>query len=148
MEYYLKYKRNLIMKTLKKNLFTLTLLISAISSMNGQSFSIKGLFCNKNEKTISAHYTLKTGDSVISSGIAKKINLKLELNQNYSLTVTKKGCQSKTIYFSTYTEIKKDFRFHFHILLQEINDSVLASNKIAGKVFYDLKAKDFNYTTY
>jgi len=137
------------MKTIKKNLFALMLLVSTLSKMNAQSFSIKGLFCDKHENAVSATYTLKTGNNnTVSSGRGKKIKIQLELNQNYSLTVTKNGYQSKTIYFSTYTDTKDNFRFRFVILLQEVNNLSTVSNKIAGNVFYDLETKNFDYEAY
>jgi hypothetical protein len=123
-------------------------MLVCLTNIQAQRLSIKGAFVNSDDDALTAHYVIKSGDKHIACGDANKIKLKLELNKNYSLTVSKPGYKSKTVHFSTYTLYEKKFSFSFLVLMFEepILDPKQNENDafVAGDVFFDGNVSDFN----
>jgi hypothetical protein len=132
---------------MKKEHLILILLSILISHKTfSQSLLIKGYFKNTNEKNILANYQLLSNNKVISNGKVKKLKIELLLNTDFTLIVSKKGYESKSICFSTHTKDEKEFYFEFDVCLKEDSTNKEISTPITFYIFYDDHTKGFNYT--
>jgi hypothetical protein len=125
------------------------ILMSILISHNtfSQSLLIKGFFKNTNEENILANYQLLSNNKVISNGTVKKLKIELLLNTDFTLIISKKGYESKSICFSTHTKDEKEFYFEFDVCLKEDSTNKEISTPITSYIFYDDNTKGFNYTT-
>jgi hypothetical protein len=107
------------MKT--KNIKTLVcgLFLTITSLSFAQSLVVKGKFLTGNEKRTTAYYTLLCEDNIIEKGTESNVKLKLVLNKEYVLIISKIGFKSKVIRFSTYTDSIEKFNYNFEAILQE-----------------------------
>jgi|GEM_PF-3204006 len=131
-----------------KTTYIITLLFVIIFSQLSfsQSLLIKGFFKDTDGKSISVNYILLSDKKNVNSGIDKKIKIELELNKDYVLIVSKDGYVTKTVSFSTYTELNNDYSFIFDVILKEENKRC-ENLVVTGNVFFDAKLQDFNYVT-
>lgn len=133
---------------MKKEHLILILMSILISHKTfSQSLLIKGFFKNTNEENILANYQLLSNNKVVSNGTVKKLKIELLLNTDFTLIISKKGYESKSIYFSTHTKDEKEFYFEFDVCLKEDSTNKEISTPITSYIFYDDNTKGFNYTT-
>ena len=131
------------MKTIQKKFIILLLFVLSLNRLSAQQMLVKGAFVNNTERTLFSRYVIKTDGITISSGRAKKIKVKLDINKNYTLTVIKPGYKSKTVHFSTFNAENMDVKVSFLVLMQKEtllpgslnkSDFVTESNNPFGKL--------------
>ena len=131
---------------MKTKAIILTLISIFVSQVHfSQSLLIKGFFKSDQEEPIQASYLLIANNEVVSSGDEKKIKIQLELNNDYTLIVSKNGYVTKSISFSTYTKDEDDYYFEFDVFLKRVLSKNTTVSIISANVYYDSKLRSFNY---
>lgn len=134
------------MKTLNYRIIAMVLLLGVASVVKSQSLFIKGAFYNKKHKNITASYELKCNQAQVSSGRRKKIKLRLQPNKEYTLTVSKKGYETKTIHFTTYAKNSRNFWLNFEMRLKPLEKNQEITVKEAGLVYFDEQKQKYSVT--
>lgn len=113
-----------------------------------QSLIIDGRFVDDHDEKVAAKYTLMCNGQIIKVGVKKRLKMKLSLNQEYTLMVSKEGFKARSVKFSTNTKIDDNFIFLFDVILSNIDpqlDNETIHENTYVVVYYDAEMDEFSY---
>lgn len=128
-------------------LLVLVFFFMCVKAMNSQILKIEGHVTLDKISTLD-RYTVKVldmeTDSVFEFKSIRLFSHKLEFNKNYTVVISKKGYQSKSIFFNTHCTYDGNFRYIFNCNLdKDDNGGDIVCQ--AGGVFYNSQKQNFDY---
>ncbi|MBL7930299.1 MAG: hypothetical protein JNL60_00270, partial [Bacteroidia bacterium] len=114
-----------------------------------QSLILEGYMKDSGNKNIRAYYELRTACQLVAMGQGSKVRLKLKRREVYTLTFSKPGYQSKTIFISTYANNFYWYSFSFDVHLEPADQNRNVEPLItAGDIFYNRNLSNYDYKVY